>query len=476
MMAVMNISTMLEYGCPSGMLRKIGGVGARDTGAGGLAVKVSKKSQVPVFRDKDSEEKCVDMDDEGAPQASPTLSDANMPVELPVSFKLALELAFSMLSFVLRNPTRKASPFARSTLNPYLSVMLTFLATVTKHAEMLSMMEHSIPWHDLVRFFATIPHDIFTMQGLFFPLVISLKPTVTCVRWCQREVMITLLVVPSALAISTIAMPPLNTLSLADLEQLELQELKDFNKELTEENKILKANQLKRKKKGQNVSEGHMAFDEEIRLCGCKYGACYKMFAPDRQLLQRPNPTFAPPLNELSHYETQASAESALLAELFSLLPSHIHHLVGDNHFADIFKDAMNSSRASEIKKLRSKAGLIFGLPEQYFTDTAYIRASVPEIHHLLGTSTSQCMPKPFPPILFPNLVEDPLLKTVFGNWEIFGKAIQILLWGESGLTAVRAGRPPRNGNKWEVTSLTPSLLASPFSDKFHIIQATRPT
>lgn len=82
----------------------------------------------------------------------------------------------------------------------------------------------------------------------------------------------------------------------------------------------------------------------------------------------------------------------------------------------------MNSSRASEIKKLRSKAGLIFGLSEQYFADIAYDRASVPEIQGLLGTSTSQRMPKPFPPILFLNLIEDPSLKTVFGNWEPFGK------------------------------------------------------
>ncbi|KAG2158729.1 uncharacterized protein EDB93DRAFT_1100361 [Suillus bovinus] len=261
-------------------------------------------------------------------------------------------------------------------------------------------------------------------------------------------------------------MPPSSTISLADLEQalretqLELQELKDVNKELTEENKILKANQPKRKKKGQNASEEHMAFDEEIRLCGRKYGACYEMFAPDRQLLQCPNPAFAPPLNESSRYETQASAESALLAELFSLLPSHIHPLVADNHFADVFEDAMNSSRASKIKKLCSKAGLIFGLSEQYFADIAYDRASVPEIQGLLGTSTSQRMPKPFPPILFPNLIEDPSLKMVFGNWEPFGKAIRILLWGENGLTALRAGGPPRNGNRWEVTSLTPGLLA----------------
>jgi protein SMG6 len=87
-------------------------------GTGGPAVKVAKKCQVaPAFHDENSEEKWMDVNDKGASQASPALSDANTPAEFPVSFKLALELAFSMLSFVLHNPTWKASPFAHSTLD-----------------------------------------------------------------------------------------------------------------------------------------------------------------------------------------------------------------------------------------------------------------------------------------------------------------------------------------------------------------------
>jgi len=128
--------------------------------------------------------------------------------------------------------------------------------------------------------------------------------------------------------------------------QLELQELKDINKELTEENKILKANQPKRKKKGQNTLEENMVFDEEIRLCGRKYGTCYEMFPPDRQLLLCSNPMFAPPLNEPSRYETLASVELALLSELYSLLPSHIHPLVADNHFADVVSDIFCLSKS----------------------------------------------------------------------------------------------------------------------------------
>jgi hypothetical protein len=53
-------------------------------------------------------------------------------------------------------PDSLALPFARSTLIPYLSIMLTFLATITKHAEGLLALERSIPWHDLTQFFAAI--------------------------------------------------------------------------------------------------------------------------------------------------------------------------------------------------------------------------------------------------------------------------------------------------------------------------------
>jgi hypothetical protein len=41
-----------------------------------------------------------------------------------------LRLAFGMFAHVLERSIRKASPFVRSTLNLYLSVVLTFLAIV----------------------------------------------------------------------------------------------------------------------------------------------------------------------------------------------------------------------------------------------------------------------------------------------------------------------------------------------------------
>jgi hypothetical protein len=75
-----------------------------------------------------------------AVQVSPATSEADeattgMATEYPTPFKLVAQLTFAMLSHVLKNPTRKASPFTRSTLNPYLTIILTFLATIGKNLQ-----------------------------------------------------------------------------------------------------------------------------------------------------------------------------------------------------------------------------------------------------------------------------------------------------------------------------------------------------
>ena len=65
----------------------------------------------------------------------------------PPAFKFALQLLFQTLSSVLRHPTRKPSQYAQSTLNPYLTIILTFLATILKHQPTLETLEHSIRGH-----------------------------------------------------------------------------------------------------------------------------------------------------------------------------------------------------------------------------------------------------------------------------------------------------------------------------------------
>jgi protein SMG6 len=169
MMAVVNISAMLEYGKPSGVLRKRGGVGARDLAAISTGMRVMTKRGA-------LEEEKMDIDEQQhgrspdlkatitAIQTSPTLALAEATTEPPASFKLALQLTFAMLTHVLRNPQRKASPYARSTLNPYLTLLLTFLATVLRHPATLELLERSVPWEELARFFARVPRDVMVEQ------------------------------------------------------------------------------------------------------------------------------------------------------------------------------------------------------------------------------------------------------------------------------------------------------------------------
>ena len=103
---------------------------------------------------------------EAKPQTATGPREDSIAPDHPLGFKFALQLNFQMLSTVLRHPTRKPSQYARSTLNPYITIILTFLATVLKHHPTLETLERSIPWADLASFFTVVPRKIMISQGL----------------------------------------------------------------------------------------------------------------------------------------------------------------------------------------------------------------------------------------------------------------------------------------------------------------------
>ncbi|KAG2118281.1 hypothetical protein BD769DRAFT_1337912, partial [Suillus cothurnatus] len=120
-------------------------------------------------------------------------------------------------------------------------------------------------------------------------------------------------------------------------------------------------------------------------------------------------------------------------------------------------------ARSSEIKKLRNVAGNIFELPSKYFTDISYDRASVPEIQKLLGvTSATNPTYTTFPPVLFPNLIEDKSLKTVFGNWALLAQILKAALRGVTSLHqgSSHGGGAHTNSQKWDIRQVTPGSIA----------------
>ncbi|KIM56461.1 hypothetical protein SCLCIDRAFT_29596 [Scleroderma citrinum Foug A] len=181
MMAIIN--TIMEYGRLS-ILHKVGGLGGScEVNGVTLAHVIVKRSPV-IHHEVVCEDWQMDVNDESphvpfaAAHVSPVLSDTDLVTELPPWFKFAMHLTFSMLLFILCHPTRKASQFLKPSLNPYLIVVLTFLVTMTKHAETLLVLECLMPWEDLVQFFSTIPRTVMaahvpTINGEGWPMLTS---------------------------------------------------------------------------------------------------------------------------------------------------------------------------------------------------------------------------------------------------------------------------------------------------------------
>ena len=178
MMATINICGILEYGKAGSVVRRCGGLGTKDGGNVQAQAEITmmrvmaKKAAagVPGSVPKPIEEEKMDVDGDGKDKdnKSPVIPPAEgaSDVDLPQAFKYALQLTFTMLSFVLKKPMRKPSQYVGSTLNPYLTVILTFLATVLKHKGVLKLMETSIPWEEMAGFFSSVPRKVMISQGL----------------------------------------------------------------------------------------------------------------------------------------------------------------------------------------------------------------------------------------------------------------------------------------------------------------------
>ncbi|EPQ58457.1 hypothetical protein GLOTRDRAFT_72892 [Gloeophyllum trabeum ATCC 11539] len=208
MMAVVNIGGILEYGRPGGVLRKTGvlglgiGASAAATSSAAAKVKLAKKED-----DGDSKKMDVDEDGEDADGdkemksstvgASPALSEAasTESPELPLAFRLSLQLTFSMLSHALRKPTRKTSVLQKPALNPYITIILTFLATLLRHETIRNLLERALPWEDLATFYSrSVPTNMTHEESSRWAMLTSScrpLPEDWCIRgmeWVGRKV------------------------------------------------------------------------------------------------------------------------------------------------------------------------------------------------------------------------------------------------------------------------------------------------
>jgi len=165
MMAAVNIGSILEYGRPTAVLRQISGIVPTIPPLPKSRASSKKEERRDSDRmDVDAEEEDIKMLAADGVTSSSTItkSDADMDGDLPVHLKLSLQLTFSMLSQALSRPMRSI-PFQRDTLNPYITIILTFASTVVK-SDHWSIFERAIPWGELASFLSSVPRSIIKLS------------------------------------------------------------------------------------------------------------------------------------------------------------------------------------------------------------------------------------------------------------------------------------------------------------------------
>lgn len=188
MMGVINLAACLQFGAEDGLLKRAGSEDAsarrpmrRDgcsppaTGANGSSAADAPQALMMHAGKRGAAD--PDGSDEGSDDVSPSVTSAShegdiRPLQkptaassaedeeaLPLPFRHALRLSFSVLSFCLAHPVRRDS-LGRSIINPYITIMLTFLSTIAKQPAALALVERAVPWTSLVAFFNTVPRKV----------------------------------------------------------------------------------------------------------------------------------------------------------------------------------------------------------------------------------------------------------------------------------------------------------------------------
>lgn len=210
MMALVNVCALLEYGRPTAVLRRVSGIETRSLGGPNFSPTLptgatAGRIKVLMAKRLDGDNSKMDVDEEEvdvykmASGASETSDPAPREPELPATLKYAMQLTFVMLSHTLRHPFRRPSEYSPPTLNPYNTVILTFLATVLREPTARSAFERSIPWEELATFLTSIPRrdvlrehqKVSTEGGLLLTSGCSPLPEDWCVRgmgWGGKKV------------------------------------------------------------------------------------------------------------------------------------------------------------------------------------------------------------------------------------------------------------------------------------------------
>ncbi|KAG9079494.1 hypothetical protein FRC06_007695, partial [Ceratobasidium sp. 370] len=145
MIGVCCVGAVLEFGRPDGVTKAWGGLTQRS----------ARASTGNANKDRDVEMEDVaadDAEDLTRPMQVLSTSAPTADDELPHHFTLAVRLFCVVLRFTLRQPKIRATPPYGPQYNPFLTIALTFLATLVRTPAVRSVVERHVPWAQLATF------------------------------------------------------------------------------------------------------------------------------------------------------------------------------------------------------------------------------------------------------------------------------------------------------------------------------------
>ena len=185
-MGSVNLSSMLQYGAPIGVIRK----------ALALEGQERRRAQVGTTEEDgdgdESGDKAEVLSGEEVPPGTPIPPPSTGfgfqedSSDAPVTLTDAIDLAFAMLALSLEHPTRQQG--LHTVLNPYITLILTFIATIFRQPHVGSIILPHIPWVALVDFFNSRDLEIKGETRLIAGPPLPEDWTIRGMEWVGRRV------------------------------------------------------------------------------------------------------------------------------------------------------------------------------------------------------------------------------------------------------------------------------------------------
>ncbi|KAF9470012.1 hypothetical protein BDZ94DRAFT_1303642 [Collybia nuda] len=193
-------------------------------------------------------------------------------------------------------------------------------------------------------------------------------------------------------------------------------------------------------------------FDEDVQTYAKKFTALYELFVPTTDgFFSQDQP--ADDILSVNRYDTAASQALAILAEIYSVFPQHLHDFIhGHSQFNDMFQLNAKNMRSMLVERVRDVISGLLGLPAEYFK-ASYDRSKVPELQALLKFDINSSSVSKFAPILYPIQYRKKRNDTKLFLAPELPLLLKAILFGKASLS--RQGSYPKRrtlGVQWGVT------------------------